>query len=72
MPVKYTTDDGDLMRDVCDLNFQGRPVASLPEQDVLHLDTLNTILALLNEHFSPGRGGERVRLTPSHVFPDEG
>lgn len=70
MPVKYKTEDGALARDVCPLNFTSTPVASLPEQDVLHLDTVNTILALLNEQFAPGQGGARAPLTPSHMLPD--
>lgn len=70
MPVKYKTEDGAVARDVCGLNFTDKPLASLPDQDVLHLDTINTILALLNEHAAPGQGGERVPLTPSGMLPD--
>lgn len=68
MPVKYLTAEGSMARDVCGLNFTTQPVTTLPDQDVLHLDTINTILALLNEHFAPGQGGERVPLTPSDML----
>lgn len=55
-----------VFRDVCYLNFRAQDIANLPDQDVLNLDTLNTILALLNRQ---GGGGEkRTELTISSIL----
>lgn len=45
-----------IFRDVCYLNFRHQDISGLPDQDVLNLDTLNTILAMLNRL---GGGGEK-------------
>lgn len=55
-----------IFRDVCYLNFRHQDISRLSDQDVLNLDTLNTILALLNRM---GGGGERrTELTLSGVL----
>lgn len=55
-----------VFRDVCYLNFPRLDISTLPDQDVLNLDTLNTILAMLNRL---GGGGEkRFELTVSGIL----
>jgi Fe-S-cluster containining protein len=49
-----------VFRDACPLNFIGQDLASLPNEDVLNLDTLNTILATLNRLVDPA--GRRIPL----------
>lgn len=59
--------DGEaIFRDVCYLNFQNHEIADLPDQDVLNLDTLNTILAMLNRLH--GGGELRHELTVSGIL----
>ncbi len=61
-----------LQRDVCPLNFTDTPLDQLPAGDVINLDTLNTILALLNQQVA-GTGEEalsRTRLTVDALGPD--
>lgn len=55
-----------IFRDVCYLNFQNFEIANLPDQDVLNLDTLNTILAMLNRL----NGSQEIRheLTVSGIL----
>ncbi len=54
-------------RDVCPLNF---PVAleNLADQDVMNLDTLNTILATLTA-MAHGKEYKRIPLRPSALLP---
>lgn len=42
------------VRDVCPLNFTGEDLGKLPAGDVVNLDTLNTLLALLCQRAFPG------------------
>ena len=49
-------------RDVCPLNFQGVDVYDLAAQDVISLDKLNTLLSLINRHFTQADDAERVPL----------
>ena len=52
---------GEEIRDCCPKNFSKRALEGLPEQDLLQLETLNTILIALNnvfcahEHIDPGK-----------------
>lgn len=55
-----------IFRDVCYLNFQHQDISNLPDQDVLNLDTLNTILAMLNR--MAGGGEKRAELTISGIL----
>jgi Fe-S-cluster containining protein len=55
-----------VFRDVCYLNFQAQDISALPPQDVLNLDTLNTLLAMLNR--MSGGGEERMELTISALL----
>jgi Fe-S-cluster containining protein len=58
--------DEAVFRDVCYLNFRNQDISNLPDQDVLNLDTLNTILAMLNRM---ANGGEkRSELTISGIL----
>lgn len=47
-------------RDVCPLNFTDEPLAAIPGTDLINLETLNTILALINAQFSAA--ASRVKL----------
>lgn len=55
-----------VFRDVCYLNFRDQDISTLPDQDVLNLDTLNTILAMLNR--MGGGGEQRTELTSSGIL----
>ena len=55
-----------VFRDVCYLNFRDQDISQLPDQDVLNLDTLNTILAMLNR--MAGGGEKRTDLTISGIL----
>lgn len=55
-----------IFRDVCYLNFRHQDIAGLPDQDVLNLDTLNTILAML--HRLSGGSEARTSLTISGIL----
>lgn len=51
-------------RDVCPLNFSGQDLGKLPADEVLNLDTVNTLLALLAQRaFGKEKAQERVTLT---------
>lgn len=51
-PIKISLDDiATEVSDVCPLNFTGQPVAGLPEGDHIRLNTLNTILATINQQY---------------------
>jgi hypothetical protein len=47
-------------RDVCPLNFVGLPLAELPAGDLIDLDTLNTLMALIDAQH--GGAGTRTPL----------
>lgn len=47
-------DENERVRDVCPLNFTQRSIAELPANDVINLDTIHTLLALLSQRAFPG------------------
>ena len=53
------------MRDVCVLNFTTGNVLQLPLTDVLNLDTINTLLEILNKAFASEK---RTTLAPSTLL----
>jgi Fe-S-cluster containining protein len=53
--AKPADDKAVRMRDVCPLNFTSEDLSKVPANDVLNLDTLNTLLALLSERAFPGQ-----------------
>ena len=54
-------------RDVCSLNFDGIDLAALPPGDVMNLDTLNTLMALLVK-MEFGESEERIPLSPERLL----
>lgn len=54
-------DENTRVRDVCPLNFKGQSLAKLPPKDVINLDTINTLLALLAKKAYP-KSEKRVPL----------
>lgn len=53
-------------RDVCDLNFTDMDIQDLNPQDIMNIDTVNMLLAVINQH-----GGflqERTPLTRVHFL----
>jgi Fe-S-cluster containining protein len=54
MPEPSAPDENARARDVCPLNFTHVSLADVPATDVLNLDTLNTLLALLTQRAFPG------------------
>jgi Fe-S-cluster containining protein len=60
----------ELLRDVCPLNFRDMDLRTLPAADVLNLDTVNTLLALLCT-MSHGKKSKRVALTLDAILRAE-
>lgn len=50
------------VRDVCPLNFKDIDIKNLEAQDVISLDKLNTLLSLINRHFTQSDDGKRTAL----------
>lgn len=62
--VPQQVQDGDARRlDVCELNFTDVALETLEARDVLDLDTLHTVLAVVHARFDPDGHEERVALT---------
>ena len=61
-PLSYKPTKGLEQRDVCPLNFTDGDLASLPPNDFINLDTLNTLLALINKAFAPAASLARFPL----------
>lgn len=68
LTVKLDT-DADAWRQYCPLNFEGIDVESLPELDTMNLDTLNTLLSLINRQLVGDGPSERLPLTPRAMLP---
>ena len=66
VPLTFN-DRGEERRDVCPLNFTAIPIESLPPSDCINLDTLNTLLALINKAYAPTASLARFPLDPSAV-----
>ncbi|MCK6521975.1 YkgJ family cysteine cluster protein [Myxococcota bacterium] len=45
-------------RDACPLNFKGAPLAALPQQDVLSVEALTTVLVAVNKLYCEEQGGD--------------
>ncbi len=69
-PIAYkdAIDDVDSRqyRDVCDLNFTEVDIHDLDPQDIMNIDTVNVLLAVINQH--GGFSQERVPLTRIHFL----
>lgn len=68
LPIQYIDESGDKQRDVCPLNFAGQvPLHTLPNSDLLDVDRLNQMLAIVNqlalEAGPPSQHEERQSLT---------
>lgn len=62
-PVQYKYIDRDAtFRDVCPLNFEGVDLDQLPTADVLNMETVNTLLSMLNSQHDRSRMQERVQM----------
>lgn len=55
-------------RDVCPLNFTEMQLADIGDHYFINLETLNTILVLLNQQFDPAQAERRFLLTPSGLM----
>jgi Fe-S-cluster containining protein len=53
---------------VCPLNFTDLDLKDVGSHYFINLDTLNTILVLLNQQFDPKNAEKRVRLTPTDIL----
>jgi len=49
-------------RDVCPLNFKDVDIYGLEGKDVISLDKLNTLLSLINRHFTQSEDATRIPL----------
>ncbi len=67
------TEAGGTRRDVCPLNFTGRDLADIPASDVVNLDTLNTLLTLIDRQYTGDASGNpaRVRLVEAATGADK-
>jgi len=54
LELRSTEDENIRMRDVCPLNFKTLDIVTLPNESVLNLETLNTLLGLLTKLAFPG------------------
>lgn len=67
-PLELLKEDGDMLRDVCPLNFTSSDLSRLPNSDVLATETIQTILAALNlMAFGKENSQNRVLLSPDLV-----
>lgn len=62
-----TKEEAVRFRDVCPLNFQGVNLETISTGDVMNLDTLNTLLAMLG-NMAFGKKAERRPLAPSALI----
>lgn len=55
-PLQARSPDADetVLRDVCPLNFKNLDITTLPPEQVMNLDTVNTLLAVLTKIGFPG------------------
>ena len=50
LPIQYIDESGNNQQDVCPLNFAGQvPLHTLPNSDLLDIDRLNQMLAIVNQ-----------------------
>ena len=54
-------------REVCELNFKTLDIAGLPTEDILNLDTIHALLAMLNRQ-KYGKKLERFRLQLAEIL----
>lgn len=65
VPIAFRIDEGaEVRRDVCPLNFAELPLEEIDQGDVLNLELINSILALINAQHAGRAGQARVALTP--------
>jgi uncharacterized protein len=67
IPIQYKDAREDIFRDVCELNFTSADIAELAPSEVLNIDTLNMLLALLNTQ-AYGKKSKRYPLLPSKIL----
>jgi Fe-S-cluster containining protein len=69
IPLQYgRNDEATVSRSVCPLNFTESDVVEINHQDVMNMETVNTILATLNHAFSPVEKDSRIPLRPDSFF----
>lgn len=64
--VQKTNTEGGL--DVCPLNFTDMNLKDVGSHYFINLETLNTILVLLNQQFDPENAEKRYLLTPMRIM----
>jgi Fe-S-cluster containining protein len=68
-PLQFRAENEETrFRDACALNFTSTSLADLPATDIMNLDTLNTLLALLTRAHG-GHPTERTPLKPTALCP---
>lgn len=60
-PASRPSDAAVRFRDVCPLNFQKVSLKEIPANDVMNLDTINTLLALITQR-EIGKNTDRIEL----------
>jgi Fe-S-cluster containining protein len=66
-PIQFKDEEEKLFRDVCPLNFTNQNIGNLHPNDVMNLDTINSLLALLLKFSALGE--KRTELKPSNFYP---
>lgn len=67
-PIKFKQ-NAQLRRDVCSLNFKDTPLVAVDAMDFIDIDTLNTILSLINRRFDADLHAERTALEAAIIAP---
>ena len=62
-PVQYRHPEAETpFRDVCPLNFEGTDLDRLQTSEILNMETVNTLLSILNSQFDRKRTEERIPM----------
>lgn len=67
IPIQVKESDT-IKRDVCELNFIDIDLNQLETDHILNIDTLNTILSVLNMQMYKEKSDERYELDPSSIL----
>ena len=73
VPLRYPEADPNTIEageevSVCSLNFTTMSVADVPDEDVINLKLLYTLLGLINAQYDSSRSERRYLLTPSRLL----
>lgn len=69
-PLVLRKKNDDLTLDACPLNFTKSDLGKLAVEDTIRLETMNTLLALVNRRAFPDSDGERFPLHFSQLKPE--